>query len=132
MNQQSPLETWLSPSLIPQHHIHRPFHAISQLWKPDTKLSSAAQGAMWLELIDYSTLALLTLGLLISAIRLIALAINSRSYGNVQLKSETAETNSTLTRKEAFARSLIDNLDHGLGDDGDPLDLVGFWTSVSK
>lgn len=82
---------------------------------------------MWLELINYSTLALLTIGLLISAVRLCYLVIRTRSHGNVHL-----QTNSSGTRKEVFAKSLIDNLDHGLGEDGDPLDLDAFWRSVSQ
>lgn len=130
MDEQNPFELRLT-SIPDSYHAHH-FHTISQLWKADSgELPAGAQGAMWLELINYFSLALLTLGLLISAVRLITLTIRARSHGNVHLQSDTAKSESGPTRKEAFAKSLIDNLDHDLGEDGEPLDLDAFWRSVS-
>ena len=131
MEPQNRFQPWTTH---PSHlsHAHHPFHIISLLWNLDWKqLPPGAHGTMWLELTNYSTLALLTIGLLISAIRLITLAIHNRAECKVQLPANTTEPDTTATRKEAFARSLIGNLDHGLGEDGDPLDIDAFWRSVS-
>jgi hypothetical protein len=131
MAEQKPLEPWLNPK-IHSHHAYHPLHVLSQLWRLHSdQLPPGAQGAMWLELLNSSTLVLLTLGLVISAIGLLSYALRSRSHGNVHLPPDGTESARDATRKEAFARSLIDNLDHDLGEDGDPLDLDAFWSDVS-
>lgn len=132
MHKQDPLE------LVLESSSHTPFHILSQLWSLDSaQLPRGARGVMWLELINYGTYALLTIGLTISAACLIDLAFRDRSHGNpnsqatVAAEKQGTQNNSRTTRKEAFARSLIDNLDHGLHEDGEPLDLDAFWRSVS-
>lgn len=132
MEKQQYLEPWLTASSQDHHHLDAAL-LWAQLWTSATEhIGSESRGPFWLELINYSTFTLLLLVIFMSAARLTILAIRCSGEGQVKLSPDISGTNPASTRKEVFAQALLDNLDHGLSADGDPLDLDAFWRGVSS
>jgi hypothetical protein len=83
----------------------------------------------WLTTIECATLALLTIALVASIILRLSSVYKARQNGSIKLDTRTAD-HADITRKEALSATLLEKMDHGLGDDGEALDVAAFWRSV--
>lgn len=86
----------------------------------------------WLVAIEYSTLISLLLVTSISAILLISTAFKAWRGGVIKLDTSDRACEKNLTRKEALADTLLQNMDHTLHEDGEAIDEAKFWRSVSS
>jgi len=88
---------------------------------------------MWLVAIDYTTLGSLILVMSASFILLASVAFKTWQGGDIKLDqaSLTEDTSISITRKEALAEALLENMDNTLHDDGEAVDSAKFWRQVS-
>jgi hypothetical protein len=105
---------------------------LANMSEPDdpTTWSSGKNKPIWLMAIDYSTLASLFLVTSISAILLATTALKAWRGRAIQLDMNEQAVEESLTRKEALARTLFQNMDHTLFEDGEAVDEVKFWRNV--
>lgn len=81
--------------------------------------------------IDYSTLISLLLVISISVILLATTSFKAWHGRAIQLNTNDQTGKKTLTRKAALAKTLIQNMDHSLHEDGEAVDEAKFWRNVS-
>jgi hypothetical protein len=84
---------------------------------------------IWLVAIDYTTLGSLILVMAVSAILLASSAFKAWRGGAIKLEETTKDD--VMTRKEALAETLLQNMDHTLHEDGEAVDSAKFWRQVS-
>lgn len=128
MINQDLLEASQEPHLAQQ--IWQNLNSFMTVGSPPT---SEPHDSPWLTVIEATATTLLLLVVAVSAINLLRACWYSNRPGTVQLPiTPTSARNDTLpTRKEVLAETLLDNLDHTLGDDGEPMNVAAFWRSVS-
>lgn len=88
---------------------------------------------IWLAAIDYTTLSFLILVMSASFILLASAAFKAWHGGTIKLDQAalTEDESISITRKEALAEALLENMDHTLHDDGEAVDIAKFWRQVS-
>jgi hypothetical protein len=84
---------------------------------------------IWLVAIDYTTLGSLILVMTVTAILLASSAFKAWRGGAIKLEETTKDE--VITRKEALADTLLQNMDHTLHEDGEAVDSAKFWRQVS-
>jgi hypothetical protein len=85
----------------------------------------------WLVAIDYATIISLITVLSLSTWLLITTALKSWRGGAVRLDHHDGTEKKALTRKDRLSETLLQNMDHTLFDDGEAVDMTGFWRKVS-
>lgn len=88
---------------------------------------------IWLVAIDYATLVFLILVMFASFILLVSAAFKAWQGGAIKLDQAalTEDESISITRKEALAEALLENMDHTLHNDGEAVDSAKFWRQVS-
>jgi len=87
---------------------------------------------IWLVAIDYTTLGSLILVVFASFTLLAYAAFKAWQGGAIKLDQATLteDKSISITRKEALAEALLENMDHTLHDDGEAVDSAKFWRQV--
>jgi hypothetical protein len=85
----------------------------------------------WLVAIDYATIISLITVLSLSTCLLITTALYSWRGGAIRLDRHDGTEKKAITRKDRLSDTLLQNMDHTLFDDGEAVDMAGFWRKVS-
>jgi hypothetical protein len=90
-----------------------------------------AQGykPLWLTIIDYSTAVVLCLGILLSLSFNLFTWVHKESGGYVKLQLDSL---ASASAKEAFSSRLLANIEDLGDEDGDPVDVQAFWSTVRR
>jgi hypothetical protein len=86
---------------------------------------------IWLTAIECTTLAFLIIAICGSALLRLTTLYQARQDGTIKLEYKSGHGDRPLARKEVLAETLLEKMDHGLGEDGEALDVATFWRSVS-
>lgn len=84
---------------------------------------------LWLEAIEISTLALVSLSVLYSIGSNIYTLAASKKSGSIKLPSSSSPP---VTRGEAFSRQILENIEELPENDGEYVQEARFWRKVSN
>ena len=87
-------------------------------------------GPKWLD-ITYKTSYILLLTSVTLSFLLIAVPFVRKKWPKSKGYIQLPDTLGTPTRKALFNKLLLEYIDSGLANDGEPVDITGFWKSVS-